>query len=110
MNIILLLLCIVLAILLSIAGIFLLRFARIIFVFEDDLSEAIQAFNSCEESFEKIINKKFLFDSPELKPVIMDAMMDIKACKFVVNNLTKKFTQRSKSKYVEQVIQEEEEE
>lgn len=77
--------------------------------FEDDLSDAIENFNNCEKTFDKILGMKLFFDSPDIRPILMDVMTEIKACKISTFEIVQKFTQRSKQKYI-RVEQEEEDE
>jgi hypothetical protein len=43
---------------------------------------------------------RLFFDSPDVKPILVEAMNDIKLCKLATQKLIQKFTQRSRQKYV----------
>jgi len=82
------------------AGWFLLKFSKIIMVFEDDLGEAIGALNSVEGGLEQILEMKLFFDSPEVRSAIDGALGEVKLCRMVINKLIKRFTERSKEQFV----------
>jgi hypothetical protein len=94
-------LCILLTIATIVSIYYALRFARIIFVVEDDLSESIESLNQCVKTFEKILGMKLFFDSPEVRPILMEAMAEIKISKLAVQGIIAKFTEKSKQKYVQ---------
>lgn len=79
---------------------YLLRFARIIFVVEDNLSDSVESLERCLKTFEKILNMKLFFDSAEVRPILEEAINDIKTSKLIVAGIVKKFTAQSKQKYV----------
>jgi hypothetical protein len=97
---ILLILCILLAISTIVSIYYTLKFARIIFIVEDDLSESIESLESSLKVFEKILGMRLFFDSPEVRPILMDAIAEIKTSKLAVQGIVSKFTERSKQKYV----------
>lgn len=97
---------IILSILLGIAvfgcllmGYYLYRFARIIFVFEDDLSFAIEELFECEEQMNKIVTMKLFFDSLETRQEFQKSIDLIKLCRMSVVKLAERFVERSKQKY-----------
>lgn len=77
------------------------RFARIILIIEDDLSETIDSLEKCKEVFERILGMKLFFDSPEIRPILSEAIEDIKICRFSVQKIITKFVEKSKQKYFE---------
>lgn len=99
----LLFLLIVLGVGLIVSIYYLLRFAKIILILEDDLSEAIETLTKSEQTLNQILSMRLFFDSPEVKMVVMDAMQDIKLCKIAVEGVIRRFVQRSKQKYVKVV-------
>ena len=88
---------------LGIAVFYMLRFANIVLVLETDLSEAIEVHERSVETFDKILGMQLFFDSPDVRPILIEAQNDIKMCKFVTQKIIQKFIQRSKQKYVETV-------
>jgi hypothetical protein len=97
---ILLLLCFLLIVALSVTIYYAFRFAKIIFLVEDDLSVSLETLDQCVESFDKILSMKLFFDSPDVRPVLTEAMYEIKTSKLAVQNIIAKFTEKSKQKYV----------
>ena len=96
----------VLSILLGISIYYLIRFARIIMIIEDDFSDAIEALEDTEKTLEKILGMRLFFDSKEVQIVVQEAMAEVKKSKMSVNRVALKFVDRSKQKYT--VIVEEE--
>lgn len=79
---------------------YIVRFARIIFMVEDDMSEAIETFANCVKTFEKILGMQLFFDSPDVRPILTEALAEIKASKLAVQAVVQRFVERSKQKYV----------
>lgn len=100
------LICLLLVILLAASLFYLIRFARIIMILEDDFSDAIEAFEDTEKTFEKILGMRLFFDSREVQMAVQEAMSEIKANKVAINRVALRFVERSKQKYT--VIVEEE--
>ena len=89
----------------------LLKLARIIMIFEDDLGDSIDALRQSEKTLDDLLKMQLFFDSKEVKFAVMEAMQDIKLAKMSVTGLIRKFTQRSKQKYVSvKVVEDEQEE
>lgn len=99
-------LSLLLLILLGVAIFYLIRFARIIMIIEDDFSDAIEALEDTEKALEKILGMRLFFDSKEVQMVVQEAMSEVKNNKMSVNRVALKFVERSKQKYT--VIVEEE--
>lgn len=100
------LICLLLLILLGASLFYLIRFARIIMILEDDFSDAIEAFEDTEKTFEKILGMRLFFDSREVQMAVQEAMSEIKANKVAINRVALRFVERSKQKYT--VVVEEE--
>lgn len=99
-------LSLLLLILLGAAIFYLIRFARIIMIIEDDFSDAIEALDDTEKALEKILGMRLFFDSKEVQIVVQEAMSEVKKNKMSVNRVALKFVERSKQKYT--VVVEEE--
>jgi hypothetical protein len=99
-------LSLLLLILLGVAIFYIIRFARIIMIIEDDFSDAIEALEDTEKALEKILGMRLFFDSKEVQLVVQEAMSEVKKNKMSVNRVALKFVDRSKQKYT--VIVEEE--
>lgn len=96
----------ILLILLVISIYYIIRFARIIMIIEDDFSDAVEALEDTEKTLEKILGMRLFFDSKEVQIVVQEAMSEVKKSKVSVNRVALKFVERSKQKYT--VVVEEE--
>ena len=77
-----------------------LRWARIIFILEDDLGDAIEIHERTIETLETIQKTPMFFDSPELQVAVKEALDNVKICQIATQKLIHSFTQRSKQKYI----------
>lgn len=93
------LICLILLFLLISSIFYLIRFARIIMIIEDDFSDAIEALEDTEKALEKILGMRLFFDSKEVQMVVQEAMSEVKNNKMAVNRVALKFVDRSKQKY-----------
>ncbi len=93
-------LCVLLVVTNIISIYYALRFANIIFIVEDDLSDSMETFDRCQKILEKILGTKLFFDSPDIRPVIMEAMAEIKTGRMAITKVIYRFTKRSKQNYV----------
>lgn len=96
----------ILLILLVISIYYIIQFARIIMIIEDDFSDAVEALEDTEKTLEKILGMRLFFDSKEVQIVVQEAMSEVKKSKVSVNRVALKFVERSKQKYT--VVVEEE--
>lgn len=101
--------CIILLCLLGISLYYAIRWARIIFLFEDDLDEAIQIHERTIVLLEAIQKTPMFFDSREVQMAVKEAMDSVKMCQIATQKLVNSLTQRSKQKYIRITDQEEEE-
>jgi hypothetical protein len=85
------------------------RWAKIIMLLEDDLSEAIAVHERSVATMDNVLRTPIFFDSPEIRPILDEAMSDIKLCKLATQKLVTTFTSRSKQSYVRVLEQKEEE-
>jgi len=96
----LILVCTLLAAWAGLATFYAYRWAQIILLLEDDLSEAVEVHERSLIVFERILNMPLFFDSPEVKPILQEALGDVKMCKLATQKLVTNFTARSKQRYV----------
>lgn len=89
-----------LTIALGFAVFYLWKFAKIIMVFEDDISDTLDALGSVENAIIGILQMQLFFESPEVKKAVQNVLDEVKICRSVVNQMIQKFTARSKQKYV----------
>lgn len=95
------LICVILllATLLGISGYFLLKFSKIIMVFEDDASEAIDTLNNVEDTIKNVLNMQIFFDSPDVRKEVEKILEDVKICRLSIGEIISRFTARSKQQY-----------
>ena len=77
-----------------------LRWARVIFLLEDDLAEAIEIHERTIETLETIQKTPMFFDSPELQVAVREALDNVKICQIATQKLINTFTQRTSYKGV----------
>lgn len=76
------------------------RWAKIIFILEDDLAEAIEIHERTLKTLEAIINTPMFFDNPQTKAAVDEAIENVKMCQTATHKLIQNFTQRSKQRYI----------
>lgn len=103
-------LCLALLVALIFVIFYAIRWARIIFVLEDDLTEAIDVHERTVVVFENLLKAQVFFDSPEIKAKYDEALQDVRMCQIATQKLIQNFTQRSKQRYVRLVNENEEDE
>lgn len=84
-----------------IATFFLWKFARIILILENDFSEVTETLQDAERTMTACLELPMFFDSPEVQRATSEALDSIRAAKVSVAGMIRKFTQRSKQKYIE---------
>ena len=87
-----------------------LRWAKVIFLLEDDLTEAIEIHERTAETLETIQKTPMFFDSPELQAAVKEALDNVKICQIATQRLIHSFTQRSKQRYIRIVDKNQEDE
>lgn len=75
------------------------QWARAVFILEDDLEEAAETLAEAEKMLNQLATMQLFFDSPEVKEVVGQCMDEVKVCKFAINKLSLKFTERSKNRF-----------
>jgi hypothetical protein len=91
------------------ATFFLWKFARIILILENDFSDATETLQNAEQTLNACLKLPMFFDSPQVQRATMEALDEIRTSKIAIAGLIRKFTQRSKQKYIEVVEVEKEE-
>jgi hypothetical protein len=97
---------VVIAVLVGLVGFLgnqLYKFAKIIMVFEDNLSSVIQSISEAENSLETILELKLFFDSPEIQEIITQTKETVRYSKIKINAEAAKFLELSNNKYVSYV-------
>lgn len=82
---------------------YLWRFAKIILILENDFSEATDTLQTIENTLEDLLNIPMFFDSPDHQRLAFDAIETVKISKVSLAGLIRKFTQRSRQKYIEEI-------
>ena len=93
-------LVVVLTLLLTLMCLKYLQLAKVIMVVEDELSQAIDAFENVEDSLEGFLQLKLFFDNQELQGTVKEAKDDVTAAKVSVSRLISRFVEFSKEKFV----------
>lgn len=90
------------------ATFYLWKFARIILILENDFSETTEALQDAERTMNYCLELPMFFDSPNVQQATSEALDSIRVAKVSVAGLVRKFTQRSKQKYIEVIETEKE--
>lgn len=83
-----------------------LQLAKVIMVVEDELSQALDAFEDVEDSLEGFLQLKLFFDNQELQAVVKEAKDDVTVAKVSVSRLISRFVEFSKEKFVVEEVDE----
>lgn len=81
-------------------GYYAVRWAQIIFILEDDLTEAIEIHERTLKTLESISKTPMFFDNPQTKAAVDEAIENVKVCQTATHKLIQNFTQRSRQRYV----------
>lgn len=93
-------LIILLLVAVAVEAYYLIRFARIIFLIEDNLENALETLNAIDESLKGLLEMKLFFDSKEVKYVVDQALSSVRLSKVAIVSLINDFTRLSKEKYI----------
>lgn len=85
------------------ATFYLWKFARIIMILETDFSEVSETLQDAEKTMENCLDLPMFFDSPSVQKATSEALDSIRVAKVAVAGMVRKFTERSKQKYIEVV-------
>jgi hypothetical protein len=83
-----------------VAVFYLYKFATIIMVFEDDITDVLSSLDDVNNSIKGVEQLKMFFDDLELKAIVSEVMESVKMSRHSVNEMSKRFTARSKRKYI----------
>ena len=78
---------------------YLIKFSRIIMVFEDDISDTINALNDVEDTISNVLKMQIFYDSPDVRKEVDKILEEVKVCRLSVSGLIERFTARSKQQY-----------
>lgn len=93
-------LVVVLLVALIAACYYLIKFARIILGIEEDLTDALEVFESTHRSLENVLKMKLFYDSREVKAAVGTALENVKISQIAITTVIKNFTRLSKQKYI----------
>lgn len=96
----------ILLILLCASVFYLIRFAKIILVIQDDFSDAVETLANTEELLTKILEMKLFFDSKDVQLTVHQILNEVRENKVAINRMALRFVERSKQKYIT-IIEEE---
>ena len=83
-----------------VAAYYLFRFAMIILVFEDDITDVLSSLDEVDGALKNMDQLKMYFDDLELRSLVKGVMDSVKMSRYNVNKMSKRFTDRSKRKYI----------
>lgn len=90
---------VILIILLCVAGYYLYKFAKIIFLIEDVLGDTLDSLNNLRNSTEELLKLQIFFDSPEVKRSMEELLNKFKLTQHEISRIINNFTSLSKQKY-----------
>lgn len=79
---------------------YLYRFSRIIMTFEDDIADVTSSLDGVESSMKKVSDIEMFYEDDSIKNVVGEVLDDVRIAKFHINLMIKRFTDRSKQRYV----------
>lgn len=79
---------------------FLLKVARIIFLVEDTLGEALDDLTKVENTLTRYLTMRVFYDSPVLRPILEEAKGDVMLAKASMTKVAERLTRLSKQKYI----------
>ena len=79
---------------------YLYKFIRVIMTFEDDLADALESLQSVEKSMEKMEDIKMFYEDDSIKNLVSEVLDHVKIARHYVNWMAKRFTDRSKQRYI----------
>jgi hypothetical protein len=86
-------------------AVFLYRWANIVFLIEDTLSEALAVHERTISTFQEILSLQVVFDSPHVKKAYEEILADVKVCKVATLKIVEAFTRLNKKQYIiEEVV------
>ena len=89
-----------LAVAVGVLSFYIVRFAKMIFSVEDQLSNVIKVLIDLEKSQKDLLDTEFYFESPELKHHLDEILTNIQFSRQAVILLINDFTKLSKEKYI----------
>ena len=93
-------LCLILLGVLGVSVYFMIKFAMIIMVCEDDYSSVIDMLLQTQDSLDGILEMNLFFESPEVRESVEGAIEEVKLCRIEVTRAAERFVQKSNNKYV----------
>jgi hypothetical protein len=84
----------------AILAYYLYKFISIIMTFEDDIADALESLQTVEASMEKLNDVKMFYEDDTIKSLVNDVLDHVKLSRHYVNWMAKRFTDRSKQRYV----------
>ena len=76
------------------------KFIKIIMTFEDDIADSLDSLQSVDGAMEKLNDVKMFYEDDTIKNLVNDVLDHVKIARHYVNWMAKRFTDRSKQRYV----------
>lgn len=81
-------------------GYYLYKFTRIIMTFEDDIADALEALQTVDETMGKLDDIKMFYEDDTIKNLVSEVIDRVRIARHYVNWMAKRFTDRSKQRYI----------
>jgi len=88
-----------LAVTLGFSVYYLIKFSRIIMVFEDDISDTVSALNEVDDTINGVLQMQIFYDSPEVRKEVDKILEEVRICRVKIFGMIERFTARSKQQY-----------
>lgn len=88
-----------LAVALGFSVYYLVKFSRIIMVFEDDISDTIAVLNEVEDTINNVLQMQIFYDSPDVRKEVDKILEEVRICRVKIFGMIERFTARSKQQY-----------
>lgn len=85
---------------LVVGGFFLYKFVKVIMIIEDDLTDVAVSLTDVEDAMKAVEELKMFYEDDSIRHLVTDILDRVKIARFYVNLMAKKFTDRSKNRYV----------
>lgn len=79
---------------------YIIKFSKIIFLFEDELSLALEVHDRSIATFDKILNYQVVMDSPYIRNLYVEILEDVKMCKAATLRVANSYNKLRKKQYV----------
>lgn len=85
---------------LVVGGFYMYKFINVIMIIEDDLTDVAVSLTDVEDTMKAVEELKMFYEDDSIKHLVTDILDRVKISRFYVNLMAKRFTDRSKNRYV----------